>query len=163
MVHNIPQITKSGKARYYYDTDVTVTEFFGSAVDLGSGGNCRIDALEDENFIWLRIEINVGTSSSLGTLPLTILDSDLPVTIPTYAANVAMPGNFGSLSIPANENQMFAPALNNITGFGNCLLFFNQYGATFTDYLMGASSSPAVVDGCKYTGSILIPKMTMGT
>lgn len=155
--------TAKPKSLYYYDTDVTVTEFFGSAVDLGTGGNCRIDAIETDDFIYLRIEINVGTSPSLGSLPLTILTSDLPVTVPTYAANYAIPGNFGSLSIPANQNQMFAPAMNNITGFGNCLLFFNQYGAAFTDYLMGASSSPAVVAGCKYTGSIFIPKMTVGS
>lgn len=156
-------IIKSPKAKYYYDTDVTVTEFFGSAVDLGTGGYCRVDAHETINYIWLRIEINVGTSPSLGTLPMTILTDDLPLTVPTYAANMAMPGNFGSLSIPANENQMFAPAMNNISGFGNCIVFFNQYGATFTDYLMGPSSSPAVVAGCKYTGSILIPKWTMGS
>lgn len=157
------KVIKSNKARYAYNTNVTVTEFFGSSVNLGTGGSCRVDALEDENFIYLRIAIIFGTSISIGSLPLTILTSDLPVTVPTYATNVAIPGNFGSLSIPANENQMFAPAMNNITGFGNCLLFFNQYGTTFTDYLMGSASSPGVVDGCSYTGSIFIPKMTMGS
>lgn len=160
---NLPTVTRANKSKYYYDTDVTVTEFFGSAVDLGTGGNCRIDAIETDDFIYLRIEINVGTSASLGSLPMTIKTSDLPLTVPTYDANYAIPGNFGSLSIPANENQMFAPAMNNISGFGNCIVFFNQYGAAFTDYLMGASSSPAVVDGCKYTGSMFIPKMTVGS
>ena len=163
MVPNIPHIARSSKARYAYDTDVTVTEFFGSAVDLGTGGSCRVDALETDDFIWLRIKITFGTSISIGSLPLCILASDMPVTIPTYGSNVAMPGNFGSLSIPANQNQMFAPALNNVGGFGNCFLFFNQYGATFIDYLMGSASSPAVVDSCTYTGTIFIPKMTMGS
>lgn len=157
------KVIKSNKDRYYYDTDVTVTEFFGSAVNLGTGGACRVDALEDINYIWLRIYIAFGTSISIGSLPLTILASNMPVTIPDFGNNVAMPGNFGSLSIPANQNQMFAPALNNVGGFGNCFVFFNQYGATFTDYLMGSGSSPGVVDSCTYTGTILIPKMTMGS
>ena len=156
-------IIKSDKARYAYDTTVTVTEFFGTTVDLGTGGSCRVDALEDENFIWLRINITFGTSISIGSLPITILASDMPVTIPDFGANVPMPGNFGSLSIPANANQMYAPALNNVGGFGNCFLFFNEYGATFTDYLMGSASTNGVVDGCTYNGTIFIPKMTMGS
>lgn len=156
-------VIKSTKAIYAYDTDVTVTEFFGSAVDLGTGGFCRVDAKVDDDWVWLRIAITFGTGISIGTLPITILASDMPVTIPDFGSNVPMPGNFGSLSIPANANQMYAPALNNVGGFGNCFLFFNEYGTTFTDYLMGSASTNGVVDGCLYTGTILIPKMTMGS
>jgi len=57
------------------DTNVTVTEFFGSAVDLGTGGFCRVDALENNEMIRLRIQITFGTSMSIGSLPLTILAS----------------------------------------------------------------------------------------
>lgn len=155
--------TKVSLATYAYDTDVTMTEFFGSAVDLGTGGFCRVDAKETEDFIWLRIYIKFGTSMSLGSLPLTILASDLPVTIPDYGAQVPMPGNFGALSIPPNENQMYAPALNNVGGFGNCILFFSEYGATFMDYLMGAGAPNAPAEGSDYFGTIMIPKMTMGS
>lgn len=151
------------KATYVYDTDVTVTEFFGSAVDLGTGGYCRVDAKETEDFIWLRIYIKFGTSMSIGSLPLTILASDLPVTVPDYGAQVPMPGNFGALSIPPNENQMYAPALNNVGGFGNCILFFSEYGASFMDYLMGSGAPNAPAEGSDYFGTIMIPKMTMGS
>lgn len=157
------KVIKSTKAIYTYDTSVTVTEFFGTAVNLGTGGSCRVDAKVDDDWIWLRINIVFGTSISIGTLPLTILASDMPVTIPDFGANVPMPGNFGSLLIPANANQMYAPALNNVSGFGNCFLFFNEYGAAATDYLMGSASTNGVVDGCSYTGTIFIPKMTMGS
>lgn len=156
-------VIKSNKAVYVYDTDVTVTEFFGSAVNLGTGGACRVDAKVTEDFIWLRIAIVFGTSMSIGTLPLTILTSDLPVTVPTYADNTPMPGNFGALSKADNSVKMYAPTLNNIGGFGNCIIFFNESGAAFTDYLLGSSASVAPVAGDKYAGTIFIPKMTMGS
>jgi len=157
------KVIKSNKARYVYDTDVTVTEFFGSAVDLGTGGACRVDVKESDDFVWMRIAIAFGTSMSIGTLPLTIKASDLPVTIPSYADNTPMPGNFGALSKADNSVQMYAPVLNNISGFGNCIIFFNESGAAFTDYLLGSASSVPPVAGDKYNGTIFIPKMTMGS
>lgn len=163
MVRNIPQITRSTTSAYAYDTDVTVTEFFGSAVDLGTGGACRVDAKVNNDFIWLRISIIFGTSMSIGTMPLTIKTSDLPVTIPDYGDNTPMPGNFGALAKADNSVKMYAPTLNNIGGFGNCIIFFNESGAAFTDYLMGSSSSVPPVAGDKYQGTIFIPKMTMGS
>lgn len=157
------KVIKSNKDRYYYDTDVTVTEFFGSAVDLGTGGYCRVDAKENDDFIWLRINIVFGTSMSIGTLPLTIKASDLPVTVPNYGEQVPMPGNFGAVSTSGGGNQMYAPALNNISGFGNCILFFSEYGASFTAYLMGSAATHPPVEGSIYFGTITIPKMTMGS
>lgn len=154
--------TKASIATYSYDTNVTVTEFFGSAVNLGTGGGCRVDAKENEDFIWLRIAMVFGSGMSIGTLPLSILASDMPVTIPDYGTGVAMPGNFGALSTSGGGNQMYVPALNNVGGFGNCFLFFNEYGTTFTDFLMGSAAAHPPVVGSNYFATILIPKMTMG-
>lgn len=144
------------------DTDVTVTEFFGSAVNLGTGGSCRVDALEDSERIRLRIQITFGTSMSIGTLPLTILASDLPVTIPDFGNQVPQPGNFGAMSTSGGGNQMFAPALNNISGHGNCILFFNEYGASFTDFLLGSATAHPPVAGSVFFSTIDIYKNMMG-
>lgn len=147
---------------YTVDTDVTVTEFFGSAVNLGTGGSCRVDALEDSERIRLRIQITFGTGMSIGTLPLTILASDLPVTIPDFGVQVPQPGNFGAMSTSGGGNQMFAPALNNISGHGNCILFFNEYGASFTDFLLGSATAHPPVDGSVFFSTIDIYKNMMG-
>lgn len=143
------------------DADVTVTEFFGSAVNLGTGGSCRIDTIEQGSLIYVRIAIKFGTSPSLGTLPLVIKASDFPITLPEYAEQTAMPGSFGALSKTTNVNQMYAPAMNNIGGFGNCILFFSQYGASFTEYLMGSSATIPPEAGDNYFGAMIIPVMDM--
>lgn len=147
---------------HYTDDDVTVTEFFGSAVNLGTGGYCRVDAILQWQFLYMRIEIVIGTSPSLGSLPLTIMADDLPITVPEYPAGKVMPGNFGALTESSNAVQMFAPALNNITGYGNCLLFFKEAGAAFTDYLLGVNSVATLGAGDAYNGSILIPLFDYG-
>jgi hypothetical protein len=147
---------------HYVDTNVTVTEFFGSAVNLGTGGSCRVDALEDSERIRLRIQITFGTSMSIGSLPLTILASDMPVTIPDFGDQVAQPGNFGAMSTSGGGNQMFAPALNNISGHGNCILFFNEYGAAFTDFLLGSATAHPPVAGSVLFSTIDIYKNMMG-
>jgi len=144
------------------DTNVTVTEFFGSAVNLGTGGSCQVDALEDSERIRLRIQITFGTSMSIGSLPLTILASDLPVTIPDFGVQVPQPGNFGAMSTSGGGNQMFAPALNNISGHGNCILFFNEYGASFTDFLLGSATAHPPVAGSVLFSTIDIYKNMMG-
>jgi hypothetical protein len=147
---------------HYVDTNVTVTEFFGSAVNLGTGGFCKVDALEDNEKIRLRIQITFGTSMSIGTLPLTILASDMPVTIPDFGDQVPQPGNFGAMSTSGGGNQMFAPVLNNISGHGNCILFFNEYGAAFTDFLLGSATAHPPVAGSVLFSTIDIYKNMMG-
>lgn len=147
---------------HYTDSDVTVTEFFGSALDLGTGGYCRVDAIKQWQLIYLRIEIIIGTSPSLGSLPFTIMADDLPIEVPTYPAGAAMAGNFGALTETSNSVQMFAPALNNITGYGNCLLFFKEAGAAFTDYLLGINSVPTLSAGDTYFGTMIIPIFDYG-
>lgn len=142
---------------HFFDDDVTVTEFFGGAVDLGTGGSCRVDAVKQWQFIYLRISIIFGTDMDIGALPLTILESDLPIDIPDFGAQVAMPGNFGALFKADNTNQMYAPLLNNVTGFGNGLLFFSQYGTSFLDYLLGSAADVPPVAGDGYTGTIIVP------
>lgn len=144
------------------DTNVTVTEFFGSAVNLGTGGFCQVDALEDNERIRLRIQITFGTSMSIGSLPLTILASDMPVTIPDFGDQTPQPGNFGAMSTSGGGNQMFAPALNNISGHGNCILFFNEYGAAFTDFLLGSATAHPPVAGSVLFSTIDIYKNMMG-
>jgi len=144
------------------DTNVTVTEFFGSAVNLGTGGFCQVDALEDNERIRLRISVTFGTSMSIGSLPLTILASDMPVTIPDFGDQVPQPGNFGAMSTAGGGNQMFAPALNNISGHGNCILFFNEYGAAFTDFLLGSATAHPPVAGSVLFSTIDIYKNMMG-
>lgn len=143
---------------YYFDNDVTVTEFFTGPVDLGTGGSCRVDMQVTGQFIWTRIKITIGTSPSLGSLPLVIMTDDLPFEIPTFEAQEAIPGNFGALTQASNAVQMFAPTVNNITGFGQCILFFKQNGAAFTDYLFGVNSVATLGAGDTYTGSIFIPR-----
>lgn len=143
---------------YYFDDDVTVTEFFGSAVDLGTGGSCRVDMQVTGQFIWTRINIKIGASPDLGSLPLVILTDNLPFAIPTFEGQEAMPGNFGALTQADNAVQMFAPVVNNITGYDQCILFFKESGATFTDYLFGVSSVPTLGEGDSYTATILIPR-----
>ena len=144
------------------DSNVTVTEFFGSAVNLGTGGFCKVDALEDNEKIRLRIQITFGTSMSIGTLPLTILASDMPVTIPDFGDQVPQPGNFGAMSTSGGGNQMFAPVLNNISGHGNCILFFNEYGASFTDFLLGSATAHPPAAGSVLFSTIDIYKNMMG-
>lgn len=144
------------------DSNVTVTEFFGSAVDLGTGGFCRVDALEDNEKIRLRISITFGTSMSIGSLPLTIMASDMPVTIPDFGAQVPQPGNFGAMSTSGGGNEMWVPALNNISGHGNCFLFFNSYGASFTEFLLGSAVTHPPVAGSTLFSTIDIYKHIMG-
>ncbi len=154
--------TAKSRMIHTVDNDVTVTEFFGSAVNLGTGGFCKVDALEDNEKIRLRIQITFGTSMSIGTLPLTILASDMPVTIPDFGDQVPQPGNFGAMSTSGGGNQMFAPALNNISGHGNCILFFNEYGASFTDFLLGSATAHPPVAGSVLFSTIDIYKNMMG-
>ena len=144
------------------DTNVTVTEFFGSAVNLGTGGFCQVDALENNEMIRLRIQITFGTSMSIGSLPLTILASDMPVTIPDFGDQVTQPGNFGAMSTSGGGNQMYAPALNNISGHGNCFLFFSEYGASPTAFLLGSAVAHPPVAGSVLSSTIDIYKNMMG-
>jgi hypothetical protein len=147
---------------YTVDTDVTVTEFFGSAVNLGTGGSCRVDALEDSERIRLRIQITFGTSMSIGSLPITILAADMPVTIPDFGDQVPQPGNFGAMSTSGGGNEMWVPTLNNISGHGNSFLFFNAYGASFTDFLLGSAVAHPPVAGSVFFSTIDIYKNMMG-
>lgn len=147
---------------YTVDTDVTVTEFFGSAVNLGTGGSCRVDALEDSERIRLRIQITFGTSMSIGSLPITILAADMPVTIPDFGDQVPQPGNFGAMSTSGGGNEMWVPALNNISGHGNSFIFFNAYGASFTDFLLGSAVAHPPVAGSVFFSTIDIYKNMMG-
>lgn len=147
---------------YTVDTDVTVTEFFGSAVNLGTGGSCRVDALEDSERIRLRIQITFGTSMSIGSLPITILAADMPVTIPDFGTQVPQPGNFGAMSTSGGGNEMWVPTLNNISGHGNSFLFFNAYGASFTDFLLGSAVAHPPVAGSVFFSTIDIYKNMMG-
>ena len=147
---------------YTVDTDVTVTEFFGSAVNLGTGGACRVDALEDSERIRLRIQITFGTSMSIGSLPITILAADMPVTIPDFGDQVPQPGNFGAMSTSGGGNEMWVPTLNNISGHGNSFLFFNAYGASFTDFLLGSAVAHPPVAGSVFFSTIDIYKNMMG-
>lgn len=147
---------------YTVDTDVTVTEFFGSAVNLGTGGSCRVDALEDSERIRLRIQITFGTSMSIGSLPITILAADMPVTIPDFGNQVPQPGNFGAMSTSGGGNEMWVPTLNNISGHGNSFLFFNAYGASFTDFLLGSAVAHPPVAGSVFFSTIDIYKNMMG-
>jgi hypothetical protein len=147
---------------YTVDTDVTVTEFFGSAVNLGTGGSCRVDALEDSERIRLRIQITFGTSMSIGSLPITILAADMPVTIPDFGVQVPQPGNFGAMSTSGGGNEMWVPTLNNISGHGNSFLFFNAYGASFTDFLLGSAVAHPPVAGSVFFSTIDIYKNMMG-
>jgi hypothetical protein len=147
---------------YTVDTDVTVTEFFGSAVNLGTGGFCRVDALEDSERIRLRIQITFGTSMSIGSLPITIMASDMPVTIPDFGDQTPQPGNFGAMSTSGGGNEMYVPTLNNISGHGNCFLFFNAYGASFTDFLLGSAVAHPPVAGSVFFSTIDIYKNMMG-
>lgn len=145
-------------AGYSVDDDVTVTEFFGSAVDLGTGGKCRV-VMIDQGLYWVMyINIIIGASPSLGTLPLVILTDDLPVEIPTFSTGQTVPGSFGALSQASNAVQMFAPACNNIGGYQQCILFFKESGASYLDYLMGVSCVPTLGEDDFYSGSIIIPK-----
>ena len=144
------------------DTNVTVTEFFGSAVNLGTGGFCQVDALEDNERIRLRISVTFGTSMSIGSLPITILASDMPVTIPDFGAQVPQPGNFGAMSTSGGGNEMWVPALNNISGHGNCFLFFNSYGTSFTNFLLGSAVTNPPVAGSVLFSTIDIYKNMMG-
>lgn len=146
---------------HYYDTDVPVTEFFGSAVNLGTGGFCRIDMLVQGLFIYIRIEIAIGTSPSLGTLPLVIKSSDLPYTLPTFTALKPVIGAFGGVSEASGSFQMYAPALNNITGYEQGLLFFKESGAVFTDYLLGTASLATLGAGDTYNGAIIVPSFNI--
>jgi len=147
---------------YTVDTDVTVTELFGSAVNLGTGGSCRVDALEDSERIRLRIQITFGTSMSIGSLPITILAADMPVTIPDFGDQVPQPGNFGAMSTSGGGNEMWVPTLNNISGHGNSFLFFNAYGASFTDFLLGSAVAHPPVAGSVFFSTIDIYKNMMG-
>lgn len=147
---------------YTVDTDVTVTEFFGSAVNLGTGGSCRVDALEDSERIRLRIQITFGTSMSIGSLPITILAADMPVTIPDFGVLVPQPGNFGAMSTSGGGNEMWVPTLNNISGHGNSFLFFNAYGASYTDFLLGSAVAHPPVAGSVFFSTIDIYKNMMG-
>lgn len=146
---------------HYYDTDVPVTEFFGSAINLGTGGYCRIDILPQGLFIYIRIEIVIGTSPSLGTLPFVIKSSDLPYALPTFTAQKPVIGAFGGVSESGGSFQMYAPALNNITGYGQGLLFFKESGAAFTDYLLGTSSLATLGAGDSYNGMIIVPSFNI--
>lgn len=146
---------------HYYDTDVPVTEFFGSAVNLGSGGYCRIDMLVQGLFIYIRIEIAIGTSPSLGTLPLVIKSADLPYTLPTFTAQKPVIGAFGGVTEASGSFQMFAPALNNITGYGQGLLFFKESGSSFTNYLLGTSGLATLGAGDSYNGMIIVPSFNI--
>lgn len=142
---------------HVFDDDVTVTEFFGSPVDLGTGGFCRVDAVKQWQFIWLRINIVFGADLDIGSLPLSIAGSDLPIELPVFPAQIAFPGNFGALNKADNALQMFAPAYNNVPPVGPVILFFKEYGAAFTDYLMGSGSTPAPEAGDQYWGTIMVP------
>lgn len=142
---------------YYSDDDVTVTEFFGSALDLGTGGNCRVDMLVQGQLCYIRFEINIGSDPDLGTAPITIKTSDLPFALPTFDTQKAFPGSFGGVTHANNSFQMFAPAVNNISGFGQCVLFFKQSGAIYTDFLLGTQSDTILGAGDHYNGTMVLP------
>lgn len=142
---------------HYYDTNVPVREFFTGDIDLGTGGSCRVDMLVQGLLIFIKIEITIGTSPDLGSLPMVIKTDDLPYELPTYTAQKAIVGSFGGVSEASGAFQMFAPAINNITGYGQCILFFKEQGAAFTDYLLGTASLATLGAGDVYNGVIIVP------
>jgi len=142
---------------HVFDDDVTVTEFFGTAVDLGTGGSCRVDAVTQWQMIYLRIQIVFGEDLDLGTQPISIKGADLPITIPDYGVQNAFPGNFGALSKADGTVQMFAPTINNVAGFGQCIIFFNQGAGVYLDFLAGPSNPIPPLAGDIYWATIIAP------
>jgi len=139
--------------RYAVDDDVSVYEFTGAEIDLGTGGYCSVVQYICGEMCRTRVEIQIGTSPSLGTYPLVLHADELPIPIVTQPAGWTEPGNFGALNLADGSLKMFAPAYNNITGYGELILFFAHAGTAFTNFLLGTGAVPGLGAGDNYFGT----------